>query len=85
MGLLQFREQELSKPLPCVRGILGYFHNIRYTDPKVCTLRAGELIYSDTCEPFSVPDINDEFYVQAYIDDYSRLKVTCFMKQKTKP
>lgn len=43
----------------------------------------GELIYSDTCGPFSISDVNGNAYVQIYIDDFPRMTSTFLMKHKS--
>lgn len=40
-------------------------------------------MYSDTCGPFSVADVNWDFNFQVYIDDFTRLTETFVMKAKS--
>lgn len=43
---------------------------------EIRTEKAGDLVYSDTCGPFSVPDLDEDMYFQTYIDYYSRMTAT---------
>lgn len=51
---------------------------------KVRSGRAHEPVYSDTCGPFLVTDVDGNVYFQTYMDDITRLTVTFVMEKRRK-
>lgn len=80
-------QADMNRPLKCVKCVQGKSNHQNFkkipNNTKEITLCPDGLIYSDTCSPFSVPDINGNNYYQNFIDDYTRLTVTFLMKTKT--
>lgn len=87
LRMLPISKIQLRKPLNCLRCAQGKSHTKSHKRrPKKensTSTRAVKLIYSDTCGPFSVPDINEELYFQNFIDDCTRMTATFLMRAKT--
>lgn len=87
MGIIPIGKNDLNKRLDCVICAQAKAHALNYKkrpkSSKARTNSPGELVYFNTCGPFSIPDINDDLFFQTYIDDISRLTVTFLMKAKS--
>lgn len=87
LGRIEIKKSDLQRKFNCADCQKGKEHtkgfNKKGKSARLRTSRPGELVYSDTYGPLSIPDKNEDIYLQTYIDDFTCLTVTFLMKSKT--
>ena len=85
MGKISATKKVLAAQLECpaCNGGKSHKHNRRKKNiDKIRAEATGDLIYSDACGPFQVPDIDGHVYFQTYIDGRCRVVAAYLMQQK---